>query len=204
MRKLLVLSTVLLLSACGKPVDKVEPVANNQVVLELPALSGEHVWQVDHDASTIRFEAIDGGKPFSGKFDRFAIQIKMNPEDPVGGAIMALIDIASVDASSNERTGALPSKEWFDTARFPIAEFSSENITRLADGSYAATGNLSIKGLSKEIVLPFTLSQDGETALANASVTLSRTDFNVGEGNFKTDEQVGYPVRVDIKVKASR
>ena len=86
---------------------------------------------------------------------------------------------------------------------FPVSEFTSSTITVTGEGTYEAEGQLSIKGISKDVVMPFTVLVD-ETgrAIADGSVLLDRSDFNVGEGQFATGEWVGLEVEVLLHMEA--
>ena len=203
------------LVACGAPSPELETSSNSAPVsvsgvsepvaqVDLPILTGAYVWQVDKLKSSVGFEALEQGASFPGKFERFELAIKLDPDNPESGQIDAIIDLASVEAGTKERNQVLPTQEWFDIKNFAQATFSSRNIIRKAAGEYEARGELSLKGISKEIVLPFTLDHDGKTAHATGKVSFNRVDFNVGEGSYKSEEYIDHKVVVSVDIYAAR
>ncbi len=198
--KKLILAGLLLFSACAKdpPSEPTYPVTD----LKISPLAGGHVWDVDTTNSKITFEFLEKGQSFEGKFDRFEIAINLNLEDPTSGQITALIDLVSVDAGTDDRNKVLRDSEMFYVREHPVARFHSEDIVRLPDGSYEARGELSLKDIRKAIVLPFSITHNGRDAIAMARFDMNRLDYRVGTGSFMDDKYVGYPVSVQIEVRA--
>jgi polyisoprenoid-binding protein YceI len=97
----------------------------------------------------------------------------------------------------------MPAKEWFDASHFPQAQFESRKVSRAANG-YEALGDLTLRGVTKEIRLPFTLAIDGRKAQAKGHVDLKRDIFGVGQGEWATGEWVALEVGVDFDLKAER
>jgi len=169
-----------------------------------PAPESNHVWTTDYEKSSVIFRAVQEGKEFEGRFEKFEIAIQLNPDDTSDAKIHAIIDLASVEAGDADRNKSLPTRDWFKTKSFPTAEFVSTEITNEGDGDYIALGSLTIKGVSNVISLPFNLSIEGDIATASGAATLNRTDYKIGEGAFADDKWVGYDVGVTINVVAAR
>lgn len=199
----------LVLAACGAADD--EAAAPNAAPATIAAYEvedpvGASLWQVDREASSVGFRATQNKKAFDGSFSRWDASILMNPEAPEEeGRIEAAIDLGSADAGNSERNNALPSADWFDTARYPVAVFRSDDIRRIEGGenTYEAIGTLTIKGVTRDVTMPFTLDiEDGGRAVADGSVMLDRSQFNVGAGEFATGEWVGLEVEVLLHIEA--
>jgi len=207
MIKRLTLSTALfVLAACGGGEPEATEVELSRegvdVSVEQPASAA--AWVIDREASSIGFVATQNGNEFEGTFGRWDASIALDLDDPAAeGALFARIDLASADAGNTERNGSLPTKDWFHVAMFPVSEFTSSTITVTGEGTFEAQGQLSIKGIRKDVVMPFTVLVD-ETgrAIADGSVLLDRSDFNVGEGQFATGEWVGLEVEVLLHMEA--
>ncbi len=170
----------------------------------LPFLEGEFVWATDYASSSVTFSAEQEGQSFEGRFESFRAAIRLNPADISDAEIHAIIDMASVDAGDADRNSSLPTSDWFKTRSFPTATFRSAQVRQISEGRYEATGELTIKGISQPVSLPFDLMIEGNTATASGSLELDRTDFNVGEGAYADDAWIGYPVSVSVKISASR
>jgi len=160
-------------------------------------------WTVDKGATQIEFTGSQTGKEFTGRFSSFDIEIVFDPDNLGASHIKATIDTASASTGDRQRDDALPSADWFASSTYPAAVFESTDI-RASGGGYEANGKLTIRGLSKDIALPFTLDIRGDKATADGSLSLLRTDFGVGQGEFSTGEWVGLDVKIAIHVEATR
>ena len=190
----------LILGCSGKSEPKIYEMADIQ--LETP--DGEFVWAIDTENTKVGFEALEKGTAFKGHFERFNISISLDPEKPELGEIRALIDLNSVKAGNADRDDALKTPELFYIEKFPVAEFRTTNIFQTGPENYEAVGNLSMKGVSNEIVLPFTLTQKDDEATAQAEYRFNRLDYKIGTGSFSDEKYIGYPVTVRIEVNATR
>lgn len=172
--------------------------------ISIPAMAGDFVWKVNLEESSIDFEALEKRNAFTGYFKTFNIAVNMDPENPEYGEITAVIDLNSVSAGNADRDDVLKTPEWFYLDEFPSARFHSTNITRNSSGGYEARGKLSIKDVTKDIVLSFMLDQNGSEATATAKFEFNRLDYHIGVGSFSDEKYVSYPVKVFITVKANR
>lgn len=202
-RRVLLSSAVLMLAACGDETE-VPEVETGEIDITVEEMVSPATWEIDREASSIRFRATQNDREFVGSFERWNAGIALNPEAPQEeGAIEALIDLSSADAGNSERNQALPGEDWFYTAMHPVAIFRSRNISATGEGAYQADGSLTIKGITEDVVMPFTLTID-ETgrAVADGSVILDRSDFGVGAGEFADGKWVGLEVEVLLHMEA--
>lgn len=190
------------LVACGGEPEVSD--LETEVVIDVAEPVGASVWAVDREASSIGFRATQNDKSFDGTFGRWNAAILLDLEAPdVEGSIEALIDLASADAGSNDRNEALPEEAWFNTALHPVAAFRSSVIRPTGEGTYEADGTLTIKGITREVVMPFTLAIDeAGRAIADGSVILDRSQFGVGTGEFADGKWVGLEVEVLLHMEA--
>lgn len=158
-------------------------------------------WDIQADGSHIRFSAEQEGKTFTGEFQEFSGLIRFDPSNPEAGSVKIEIPLKSVDAGSNDRNSTLPDKVWFSTKKFPTAVFTSTDITMSGEG-YLAKGELTLKGTSLPIELPFDLNIDGEKAVMTSALEMDRTRWGVGAAPWDTDEWVSRAVKLDIQVTA--
>ena len=109
---------------------------------------------------------------------RFALKegtIILDPKDVTKSSVEAVIDVPTVDTGTAQRDTHLKSPDFFDTAKFPIATFHSERITR--DGSaYNVVGNLTLHGVTRPLVVPvdvrLTEQWDAHQLIFSASSTM--------------------------------
>ncbi|CAN7416947.1 YceI family protein [Phenylobacterium sp. LjRoot225] len=152
--------------------------------------------------SRLVFESAWGGEPVRGVFKRWRADILFSPEALDRSRIVVTVDMTSADTGDGQRDAALPSADWFDSARHPKAVFTTDRIRKRGEGSFVAEGTLDLKGIARPVSLPFELSIQGERAEARGIARVNRTRFGVGQGEFAAADQIPEEVRVSIDVKA--
>lgn len=168
------------------------------------AFAAPPAWTVNKTASRINFASAFEGAGFIGQFDRWNAQIAFDPKDLAGSKAVVTIETGSAKTGDADRDEALPSNDWFGASKFPAATFTSTGFKSLGGDRYEVAGNLTLKGVSKPVVLPFTLKIAGKTATADGVVNLNRTLFNVGSAQFRSGESVPLNVQVKVHVVATR
>lgn len=162
-------------------------------------------WSVDYDASWLRFIGEENGRTFEGGFSDFSAEILFDPDRLSESKIRVKVQTATASTGDALRDATIPGKEWFDTKQYPSATFVSTDIRALGGNAYEANGALTIKDVSHNIVLPFTLNIEGEQAIATGTVDLLRTDFGLGVAeSWLGDEGIALNVRVEFDIKAAR
>lgn len=168
------------------------------------AMNGQPGWSVDYSKSRLGFIATQAGNSFEGRFENFDARINFDPDDVSAASVDVLIDMTSARTGDRQRDIALPGEEWFATKTYPTAMFSSGDIEDLGAGAYVAHGRLTIKGVTKEVDLPFKLEINGDNARASGGLTIIRTDYGVGTGEFSTGKWVGLNVDIRFEISATR
>ncbi|WP_022730446.1 YceI family protein [Thalassospira lucentensis] len=161
-------------------------------------------WTVTQDDSEIGFVGTQLGADFEGRFDAFNADIAFSPDDLSGSSVKVVIDIASVDTQNGDRDSQIVSPDWFDAAQWPTAKFETKSFSEVSPGTYQAVADLTIRDVTREVTLPFELAIDGDQAAAIGSVTIKRTDFGVGQGQWTDTSQVGDDVTIVITINATR
>ena len=161
-------------------------------------------WVVDKAASRIGFRVIYSDAPLEGAFRNWDAQIAFDPKNLAASRVSVTVDLASVTANDPDAQEALPSADWFDTRRTPRATFVSNSFRDLGGGKYQAVGTLTLRGVSRPLVLPFTLAINGTQAKMTGSTSLNRGEFGVGQGQFKGGDTVALNVAVNVAVTARR
>ena len=173
-------------------------------VFGFAALASAQPWTVRDGESTIAVEATQQGVKFNGGFSSFKSQITFDPADLAASKAVVDIDINSWSSRSSDRDGQVGDADWFNVAAFPTARFETTEIRSTGESTYEADGTLSIKGITKPVLLSFTLTIDGEVATMSGEADLNRLDFNVGEGAWTRDSDVGHAVKVVVNLIADK
>ncbi|MFZ5548369.1 MAG: YceI family protein [Pseudomonadota bacterium] len=150
--------------------------------------------------SQLGFVSKQMGVPVEGKFSKWTAQISFDPKKPEAGKVSFTIDTGSAGFGSPETDAEVPKAPWFNVAKFPQATFQSSNMKALGGGKYEVTGKLSIKGSTKDVVVPVALAQAGGTTTATGAFTIKRLDFKIGEGEWADTSMVANDVQVKFKL----
>ncbi|WP_033067293.1 YceI family protein [Thalassospira australica] len=161
-------------------------------------------WVVDANESEIEFTGTQLGAEFEGEFESFDATIVFSPDDLAGSAVEVVIDIASVNTQNADRDSQIVSADWFDAAQWPTAKFVTKSFREIAPGKYEAVADLTIRDVTREVTMPFDLEITGNEAEAEGKVTIKRTDFGVGQGQWIDTTQVGDAVTIKIEIEATR
>lgn len=148
---------------------------------------------------TVVFRIKNAGITVDGKFSGIAASIIFDEDDLVNSSIYASVKSATVNTGINKRDEHLRKKEYFDVANHPKIEMRSTTLTKTSKG-YSGRFDVSIKGTTKSIVVPFTFENQGETATFKGSLKLNRLDFGVGESGFVLSNDV----RVDLMLRVKK
>ncbi len=139
-----------------------------------------------------------------GKFQDYNIEFMFDQKDMSQSSVKATIKTASIFTDNQKRDDHLRSPDFFDAAGYPEITFVSKNIMKKGD-EYVAKGTLTIRGISKEIELPFKLlgpinDNWGNTRLGiEAGLTINRHDFKVSWNS--TLDAGGVVVSDDVNIK---
>ena len=153
------------------------------------------------DKSEIRFVSKQMGVNVEGRFRKWKANIVFLPKELAKSKAEFEIDLASIDLASEDSEKEVRGKVWFDTARFPVARFASTSIKDLGADKYEIAGTLSLKGATRDIVVPITLKKDAAgNSLAEGSFTLKRLEFKIGEGEWADPDTVANDVIVRVRM----
>lgn len=161
-------------------------------------------WTIDSGKSRLGFVGSQGGSPFEGRFTRWTARIDFDPANPGAGKAVVDIDMASATTGDRQKDESLPQGEWFDIRAFPQARFEAASFRAKGGNAFEAVGSLTIRGIRKDVVLPFTLDTAGNSAQARGRLPLIRTDYGIGQGPWKTGETVALDVAVTLDLTATR
>jgi len=136
---------------------------------------------VEPNHSTIGF-AIPVAKitRVTGKFKDYEIKIDYREEDITKSLVDVNIKVASIDTGIEDRDKDLQSETFFHSEKYPEITFKSSSISKV-DDHYIALGKFSMRGVTKEMSLPFELvSANGNTLAFRIRIKINRLDYGVG------------------------
>lgn len=164
-------------------------------------------YTIDTSHSSVKFSIRHFVAKTTGNFADFEGTLTIDRDDLTNSSVEAKIQIPSVDTDSDKRDEHLQQDDYFDSAQFPAMTFKSSKWAATEDESkFKITGDLTIRGITKEVVLDAELLGFGEGMRGvylsgwEAKTTLDRTDFGVDGGQ----PAVGNEVEVTINIEAMR
>ncbi len=166
------------------------------------ALASPAVWTVDKATSRLGFRSSMGGDAFEGTFRRWDAQIQFDPKALAASRVVVTVEVASAATGDAAKDQAIPTADWFDAAHFPRATFTSRAFKDLGGGRYQAQGDLVIRGVSRPLILPFTLAITGAQAKLTGQTSVNRAAFGIGKGQFASAETVPFDVTVKVSLSA--
>ena len=171
--------------------------------LAAPAANAVEYQTVLPKQSTIHFEFRQMGVPIKGGFKRFTTLMAFDPARPEAARAQIEIDLASIDAGSPEADDESAGKLWFDRSVYPKATFVSSQVRALGNNRYEMRGTLTLKGRSRDMVVPVTFVPGNNAAVFDGAFVLRRLDFGIGEGMWADVATVANEVQVRFRIAAT-
>ena len=139
------------------------------------------------------------GAAVVGQFRNFSAQVRLDPSTPGTGNVKIEVDTASIDIGLEDFNQELRAKTWFDSKNHPQATFTG-SFKQTAPDRVMASGQLAIKGTTREVTFPASVKSEGTTRVFEGAVPIRRTDFNVGEGEWKATDTVADEVQIRFRI----
>ena len=141
------------------------------------------------------------GSAVTGTLDITKSDIKFDAAAPATADIMAVVSVGSINTGNSKRDNHLKTADYFDAASYPEITFKSVAISKTADGQFIASGNLSIKKITRHIDIPFSFTPSGNSAVFKGSFVIKRTDFGVGEKSMLMGNEVTINLSIPVNKK---
>lgn len=144
-----------------------------------------------------------------GRFRTFSGTIQANPADLTSAQFQVTIDMASIDTADTQRDDHLRSADFFEAEKHPQMSFQSKGVSAKGD-EYQLTGDLTIRGVTKEVSFDLTYEGQGKDPWGNeriafsAETKINRKDFGL---NWNTALEaggvlVGEQVKIAVHLEA--
>jgi polyisoprenoid-binding protein YceI len=171
---------------------------------------------VDKAHSEVTFQIRHFVTKVRGRFTDFAGTIVANAAKPEASSVEFAIKATSIDTDHEFRDKDLRSANFFDVEKFPEITFKSTKVAPAGKDRYAVTGLLTMRGVSKEIVLPVSYmgsvatkdreGREGAKGGFETSLTLNRKDYGM-TWNRALDTggvMLGDDVTIEINIEANK
>lgn len=143
-------------------------------------------WDLDPAHTRIGFSAKHAMvTTVRGSFNDVTGAIHVDLDDLTQSSVTVRLGVASIDTRNTQRDDHLRSADFFDVERWPEITFVSTNIDEIEDNDFAVSGDLTIRDVTRQVMLPLTLigvQQDPMGALRagfEGSRRINRRDFGL-------------------------
>jgi len=105
-----------------------------------------------------------------GSFHKFDAQVQLDEADLTNSKLSVTIDASSIDTRNADRDAHLRSPDFFDVEKNPNLTFVSKRIDRMGDDSYKVVGDLTIRGVTREVTLDAEETGRGKDPWGNSRI----------------------------------
>ncbi len=124
------------------------------LLVAVATLSAQNKWKIDKSHSNINFTIAHlVVSEVTGKFKDFSGSVESSRDDFSDMKLDIVIKANSVDTDEPKRDGHLKSADFFDAEKFNDITFKSTKVEKIGDGKYAVTGDLTMRGVTKQVIL---------------------------------------------------
>ncbi len=165
-------------------------------------------YKIDQLHSKVGFSITHIFTGVDGRFNEFSGRIVYDAANPDGSSVEAVVTLASIDTDNEGRDGHLKSPDFFHVEEYPEASFKSTSV-KLDGDILLVTGDLTIRGVTKSVVMPVEILGVGTHPMSKAqvagfsgSVRVKRSDFGVNHWADEVPGLLSDDVTVSLSVEA--
>jgi polyisoprenoid-binding protein YceI len=175
------------------------------VAMAVPALAATSTWQIDPNHANAQFLVKHLGiSTIQGEFTKVSGTVDLDDQDITKSSVNVTIDATSIYTRVTMRDNDLKSEHFFDVDKYPTMTFQSTKIEKTGDNTEKMTGNLTIRGVTKEVTFDVTGPSAPVKAMgtirrgAEATTTINRQDFGVSADPGMVGDDI--QIRIDIEI----
>jgi polyisoprenoid-binding protein YceI len=165
---------------------------------------------IDPVHSTVSFSLRHLVSKFTGGFTKVTGAIQVDRENLEKSSVQATIEVGSINTADEKRNGHLLAPDFFDAAKFPTITFKSASWKKTGGDTFDVTGDLTMRGVTKSVVLKVTSLGFGPGMKPGSTVsgweiatTLKKSEFGLG-GPAMLGKVLGDDVTVSIGIEAGK
>ncbi|MDI1233501.1 MAG: YceI family protein [bacterium] len=152
-------------------------------------------------SSSVTFKIKNAGFNVDGKFGAVTAKVVFDGTKSTSNTIEATIDSKTINTGNGMRDGHLKKDEYFSSEKFPKIQMQSTSFSVESNGTFKGFFNLSIKGKTKNIVVPFSFVQKDNNGVFKGTFKINRLDFGVGESSMFLSDEVTLTLLLNVVKK---
>lgn len=173
------------------------------------AIAEAEKWEIDKAHSNIYFDVRHTYATVRGQFDDFSGALEFDPNNMAVSSVKFEVKTKSINTGIPKRDNHLRSDEFFAVNKFPVMTFESTGVKQKEGNQYTLTGNLTIRGKTKEMAVVFTYFGMRENPLKKGNMvagfetrfSIDRLEYEVGPGKYAEMGVIGRNVDILISLE---
>ena len=173
------------------------------------AFAEAEIWEIDKAHSNIYFDVRHTYATVRGQFDEFSGTLRFDPDNLAVSSVRFEISTKSINTRIPNRDNHLRSEEFFAVNRYPAMTFQSIGVKQKEGNQYTLVGNLTIKGKTHKVAMPFTYFGVRENPLKKGQMvagfetrfSIDRLEYLVGQGKYFEMGVIGRNVDILITLE---
>ena len=166
-------------------------------------------WEIDKAHSNIYFDVRHTYATVRGQFNDFSGTLQFDPDNMAMSSVRFEVQTKSINTGIPNRDNHLRSEEFFAVKKFPLMTFESTGVKKKEGNQYTLVGNLTIRGKTNEISVPFTYLGTRENPLKKGIMvagfetrfSIDRLEYRVGPGKYVEMGVIGRDVDILISLE---
>ena len=153
-------------------------------------------WQAT--SGEVMFKIKNAGVTVTGRFSGLKTALVFSADKPGSSSLKGSVDVATIKTGIDKRDQDLLGDKYFDAAKYKQIEISSVSLEKKGS-AYSGKFNVTIKGVTKQVEIPFTFTESGGQGAFKGDFTINRRDFGVGGKSMMMADEL--TVNIDVKAK---
>lgn len=183
-----------------KPGSDMKKILTTFLFSSLTVLVFSQTWKPVDEGSNVKFVIKNFGINTGGFFNGLNGSISFDPVNLSSASFDVSVDAKTINTDVEARDNHLRKEEYFNVEKFPALHFKSTKVTKTNSKDFLYMfGNITIKGITKEIKFPFKATQKEEGYLFEGNFKLNRRDFGVGGSSLTLSDELTVTLSVFAK-----
>ena len=156
-------------------------------------------WNVNAAAAQITFSVKGPFGTVDGSLGGLKSTILFDKDNLAGSSIRASTDPKTISTGIKLRNKDLQKEKFFNSDKYSLISFQSDKIQKSATG-YKAIGDLTIKGVTKKVEIPFTFTEKTNAGVFKGNFSIQREDYGIG----KQGGSIGSKISIELEVPVTK
>lgn len=169
-------------------------------------------WTIDKPHSFVNFSIGHMFSVVTGRFKDFEGDFKYDPNNLKGSKMDFRVMVNSVETDTPQRNEHLKTADFFDAQKYPYITFKSTKIVQKSPKKLLLYGKLTIKDVTKDVVLPVTITGHAESAMVpgvmvlglDVKTVIKRSDYGIGAGQWALTNIIGDEASLHIPIELNK